>query len=156
MNEMASRYFITSLIFLFSIRSVYVVKLDRLVLEVFVEPVQDVLQPFDAMPRRARTRQFVRLVREPDPDGRNLSVLQGAEHYFAAVGGRRAVIGLALDEHHRRRDVFDVGDRRAFDEIFGVLPRRAAEPGLLEEREVGRVPEARPICYRALRHRRLE
>src|SRR5262245_47316231 len=107
MNEMASRYFITVLIFLVSIRSVYVVELDRLVLEVFVEPVQDMLQPFDSMPRRARTRKFVRFVREPDHDGRNLSVLQGAEHYFATVGGRRAVIGFTLDEHHRRRDVFD-------------------------------------------------
>src|SRR4030095_3856333 len=58
--------------------SLYVVNFDRLVLKILVEPVQDMLQPFDAMPRRARTRQFVGFVRETHHDCRNPAVLQCA------------------------------------------------------------------------------
>ena len=50
----------------------------------FIKPANDVLQTFDTMPWLTRARQFVRLVREADHDGRNLPVLERAKHLFAA------------------------------------------------------------------------
>ena len=50
----------------------------------------------------------------------------------------------------------DVGDRRALGEVGRIFERRLAEPGRREQREVGGVPEVRPVGDVALADRRLE
>src|SRR5204863_7413618 len=49
-----------------------------------VKPADNMLQPFDAMPRLARAGKLVRLVREPHHHRRNLAELQSAKHLLAA------------------------------------------------------------------------
>src|SRR5438874_10009763 len=56
-----------------------------------IKPANDMLQPFDAMPRLAGAGKFVRLVREPHHHGRNLPELQSAKHLLATCAGRCAV-----------------------------------------------------------------
>src|SRR5262245_6870869 len=106
-------------------------------LQPLVHPADDVLEPLYAVPRLARSRQFVRLAREADHHRRDLPVLQRAEHLFPAVGRRRPVVGVPEDEHQWGRHVADVGDRRARVIIVRILPRRLPEPRRLEQREVG-------------------
>src|SRR5262244_4649456 len=93
-----------------------------------IEPADDVLQSLNAMPRLTRTRKLMSLVREAHHHGWNLSVLERAEHLFAAGVGRRAPIGFAENEHHRRRDFVDVSYWRTRFEIFRVFERRRFKP----------------------------
>ncbi len=130
--------------------------MELLPLQMHVEPVQDVLQALDPMPGSARAGQLVRLPREADHHDRAAQVLQGPEHLLAAGRRRRAVVGLPLDEHERCLDRLHVGERGAGPEIVRLLPRRAAEPGRLEQREVRREPPGRPVGDRALRDGRRE
>src|SRR5713226_5567412 len=50
-------------------------------LQPLIHPADDVPETLHAVPRLARTGQLVGLPREADHDGRNLPVLQGAEHH---------------------------------------------------------------------------
>src|SRR2546426_10249663 len=47
--------------------------------QIFVEPSDDVIETFDAMPGLAGTREFVSLAREDDHRGRALQIFEGAE-----------------------------------------------------------------------------
>src|SRR5258708_28967818 len=80
-------------------------------LQPLIHPADDVLEALDAMTRLARTGELVRLAREADHHRPDLPVLERTEHHLAAVLGGRAVIGIAVDEHQRCRDVGDVRDR---------------------------------------------
>src|SRR4051812_1885741 len=77
--------------------------------------------------------------------GRNLSILKRDEHLFAAGARRSAVVGLAKDEHHRRRHLVDVCDRRTRGKVFFLLERGAAEPFRLELPEIRGVPPVGPV-----------
>src|SRR6266404_7836229 len=88
-----------------------VVQLDRFVLKILIKPIQDMLQPFDAMPRRAGPRKLVRFVGEAHHRRRNLAILQSAKHDFTAVRRRRAIVGLSFDEHHRSSNVLHICER---------------------------------------------
>src|SRR5690348_17321138 len=132
--------------------SVDIIRRDRLPLEVLVEPVEDVLQPLDAMHRLARARELVRFPRKEHHHRRLVLRLERTEHRLRPLPRRRAQILLAVDEHERRRDVRGVARGRAIEELLRILERRRAEPARREEREVGRVPEADPIRHRALRY----
>src|SRR3954468_13382150 len=127
-----------------------------LALQPLIHPADDVLEALDAMPGLARAGQLVGLAREADHHRRDLPIFERAEHHLAAVGRRRAIVPVAVDQHQRRRDVGDVRDRRARGEVLGIFPRCLLEPGWLEEREIGGEPEAVPIGDVALRDRRLE
>ena len=85
------------------------------------------------------------LARKSHHHRRALEILQRAEEVFAAGGRRRPVVLVAEDEHQRRLNLRHVSDRRAPREVRRILERRLAEPGRREEREVGRVPEVRPV-----------
>ena len=97
------------------------------------------------MPGASGARELVALAREAHHHRRPLQVLQRAEQLFAAGGRRRAVVLVAEDEHQRRLNLRHVRDRRAPGEVRRILERRLAEPGRLEQREVGGVPEVRPV-----------
>src|SRR5262245_18702939 len=101
----------------------YVVDVDRLVLKVLVEPVQDVLKPLDSMPRSAGPGQLMCLAREPHHGRWNMAIFQGAKHLLAAIGRWSPHIRLALDKHHRGRHILDVSDRRPVGEVLGFFPR---------------------------------
>ena len=73
--------------------------------QVLVEPADDVLQAFDAVPGTSRARELVALAREAHHDRRPLQVLQRAEQLLAAGRRRRAVVLVAEDEHQRRLDL---------------------------------------------------
>src|SRR3989442_7061681 len=109
-----------------------------------VEPADDVLQAFDPMPRLTGSRQLVRFVREPHHYTGNFPELERAEHFLAARAWWRAIVILAQNEHHRRRHVFDITDRRAHFKILLVLERRRFEPVWLKQCEIGRVPPMSP------------
>src|SRR6266571_354497 len=142
--------------FLRRLRGAHIVEVELLPLQVDVEPVENVLQALDAMPGAARAGQLVRLAGEADHDDWAVQVLERAEQLFAACGRRCPVVRLALDEHQRGLDLGDVAQRRAGAEIVRLLPGRAAEPGRLEQGEVGGVPPGRPVGDGALRHGRGE
>src|SRR6185436_853817 len=81
--------------------------------QVLVEPADDVLEALDAVPGTARTRELVALSGETHHDGRALEVLQRPEEILAAGGRGRPEILVAENEHQRRLDPRDVGDRRS-------------------------------------------
>src|SRR5580698_6989905 len=87
----------------------------------------------------------MRLTREPHHDGRNLQVLQGAEHLLASRGRRRPQVALTLDQHQRRLYLRYVSDRGTCLVIRLALPWGATEPVRSELREIGCVPEAAPV-----------
>src|SRR5689334_684898 len=85
-----------------------------LALEVDVEPVHDMFEALDAMPRLTGARQLVRFARKAHHRRGYLSVLERAEHLFAARRFWRSPVGIAKDQHERGFDVVDIGDGRAF------------------------------------------
>src|SRR5262249_15949608 len=102
----------------------------------FIEPADNVLQTLDAMPGLSRTRQLVRLVREANHHRGYLAVLQRAEHRLTARSGRRTPVSLTKNQHQRRLDLADVGDRRTTLVVFRIFKRRRLEPRRLEECEI--------------------
>src|SRR5207249_3305409 len=99
----------------------------------------------------AGERQFVRLARKPYLHGRPVQVFERAEQGFAALRRWRPKVGVAQDEHQGRGDRVGVAHRRAGQELLGIAERGGTKPRWLEEREVGRVPEAQPVGHIALR-----
>ena len=98
----------------------------------------------------------MRFVWETHHHGRDFAEFQGAEHFFAAGAGRRAVIHFAKNEHHRRLHVLDVGQRRACFKILLVVKRRCFEPSRLKQSKIGCVPPINPTRDVALGHGRGE
>ena len=76
-----------------------------------VEPTHNVIEPLDAVPRLAGPRELVRLTRKDNHRGGPFEKLQRTEQLFAARVRRRAVIGFAENEHHRRVNVLHECDR---------------------------------------------
>src|ERR1700694_2230129 len=60
-----------------------------------IEPADNILQPFDPMPRLSGTRQLVRFIWKTHHHRRNFAELERAEHFFAARAWRCPEIGLA-------------------------------------------------------------
>src|SRR5215213_9265396 len=79
--------------------------------EVLIEPADDVLQPFDSMPRFSGARQLVTLTRKANHHGFALQVLQRAEEILAAGCRRCAEVLIAENEKQRRLDLLNVRDR---------------------------------------------
>src|SRR5215472_13124084 len=102
------------------------------------------MQALDAVPGLARARQLVRLAGKAHLYSRNSSIFEGAEHLVSSGVGRSAQVGVAQDEHERRFDIIDVGNWRAIAVIVRIVKRRLAEPVLVEQGEVSRVPPGRP------------
>src|SRR5690348_14785641 len=119
-----------------------------------VEPVHNVLEPFDSMPRFARSREFMTFSRKHHHGRRPLQKFECPEQLFTARVGWRPVIGLAKNEHHWRVDVLDERDRGTVNVILRVLEGRSFEPVRLEKCEVGRVPPGGPVGNVSLGNRR--
>jgi hypothetical protein len=65
-----------------------------LVEDVEVEPAEDVVEAFDAVGGFAAAGEFVGFAGEADEDGGDFEEFEGAEHLFAAGGGRGAEVGF--------------------------------------------------------------
>src|SRR5450759_4059396 len=108
--------------------------------DVLIHPRNDVLQPLYAMTGFSGARKLVRFPGELDDRGRDMAILQPAEHLLAAGAGRRSHVRFALHEQRRRFDLVDVSNGRARLEVGLLLPRRAAKPHWREQGKVGGVP----------------
>ena len=73
-----------------------------------------------------------------------------------AVGDRRAVVVLGVDDECRRGHLLDVGDRRQPAVAFPFLPRRAEKLVLRQALRVGRAVPAFPVGDRPARDGRRE
>src|SRR5215469_10511528 len=102
------------------------------------------MQALDAVPGLARARQLMRLAGKAHLHRRNPSILQRAEHLVSSGVGRSAKVGVAQNEHERGLDIIDVANWRALVVIVRILKGRLAEPVLVEQGEVSRVPPSRP------------
>ena len=91
-----------------------------------IEPSDNVIEAFYAMPRLSGPRQFMRLTGKVHHHRRPVHVFQGTKHLLTAAARRCAVIHIAEDEHHRRIDIFDVRNRRPLDVI--LRDRRTGVP----------------------------
>src|SRR5881628_3436456 len=108
------------------------------------------------MPRLAGTRELMRLVRKTHHHRRDFPEFERAKHFFSTGAGRRAEIGFAENEHHRRLHILDVSERRARFELLLVVERRRFEPARLKQSKIGCVPPITPTRDVALRDGRGE
>ena len=98
----------------------------------------------------------MRLVRKADHHRWDLSILQGAKHFFTTGVSGRAPIGFTENQHQGSLYVVDIGDWRARLVIFRIFERRRFEPGWLKEREISGVPPVGPVGDVALGNGRRE
>src|ERR1700693_1433458 len=94
-----------------------VVGVDTPTLEVFLEPVDDVPEAFDAVRGFPGARKLVGLAGKSDHGGRLFPDLERAEHRLASLRRRGAQVLVPLDEEHGCRDPVRVSHGRAGQEL---------------------------------------
>src|SRR5580704_16421863 len=90
--------------------SLEIILRQLLVLEILIEPIDDVIDPLHAVHGLPVPREVVRLARKHDHDGRLVHGHERPKHRVPASPRGRATIRLALHEHERRGHVPDVGN----------------------------------------------
>src|SRR5207249_4856510 len=119
--------------------------LARALLEVFVEPAEDVPQALGAVGGLAAAREVVVLVREAHELRLAPQLLQRDVHLLALLD-RAAIVLLRVEDQQRRGDVLDIADRRVLEQLLHVVPRLGLELHVEEhEADVAGAEEAQQV-----------